>query len=74
MFKDHYFFSSQSQHLPQFQPLDNVLCQVFIYLTIWLSPSSGLGVALTETYPNVKYDAPEEVGGERKCFESPIRK
>ena len=27
-----------------------------------------------ETFPNVKYDAPEEVGGDRKCFDSPIRK
>ena len=27
-----------------------------------------------ETIPNVKYDAPEEVGGDRKCFDSPIRK
>ena len=27
-----------------------------------------------ETIPNVKYDAPEEVGGNRKCFDSPIRK
>ena len=26
------------------------------------------------TFPNVKYDAPEEVGGNRKCFDSPIRK
>ena len=30
--------------------------------------------ALVEIYPNVKYDAPEEVGGDRKCFNSPIRK
>ena len=27
-----------------------------------------------ETFPNVKYDAPEEVGGDSKCFDSPIRK
>ena len=27
-----------------------------------------------ETFPNVKYDALEEVGGDRKCFDSPIRK
>ena len=27
-----------------------------------------------KTFPNVKYDAPEEVGGNRKCFDSPIRK
>ena len=26
-----------------------------------------------QTFPNVKYDAPEEVGGDRKCFDSPIR-
>ena len=30
--------------------------------------------ALPETSPNVKYDAPEEVGGDRKSFDSPIRK
>ena len=33
-----------------------------------------IGGAPTETFPNVKYDAPEEVGGDRKCFDSPIRK
>ena len=27
-----------------------------------------------ETFPNVKYDVPEEVGGDRKCFDCPIRK
>ena len=27
-----------------------------------------------ETFPNVKYDAPEEVGDDRKYFDSPIRK
>ena len=27
-----------------------------------------------ETFPNVKYDAPEEVGDDRICFNSPIRK
>ena len=27
-----------------------------------------------ETFPSVKYDAPEEVGGDRKSFDSPIRK
>ena len=33
-----------------------------------------IGGASPETMPNVKYDAPEEVGGNRKCFESPIKK
>ena len=33
-----------------------------------------IGGAPPETFPNVKYDAPEEVGGDRKCFDSPIRK
>ena len=33
-----------------------------------------IGGAPPETFPNVKYDAPEEVGGKRKCFDSPIRK
>ena len=32
------------------------------------------GGAPPETFPNVKYDAPEEMGGDRKCFDSPIRK
>jgi hypothetical protein len=27
-----------------------------------------------ETFPKIKYDDPEEVGGDRKCFDSPIRK
>ena len=29
--------------------------------------------ASSETFPNVKYDAPEVMGGNRKCFDSPIR-
>ena len=33
-----------------------------------------IGGAPLETFPNAKYDAPEEVGGDRKCFDSPIRK
>ena len=33
-----------------------------------------IGGAPPETFPNVKYDAPEEVGGDRQCFDSPIRK
>ena len=33
-----------------------------------------IGGAPAKTFPNVKYDAPEEVGGDRKCFDSPIRK
>ena len=33
-----------------------------------------IGGAPPETFPNVKYDAPEEVGGESKCFDSPTRK
>ena len=33
-----------------------------------------IGGAPPETFPNVKYDAPEEIGGDRKCFDSPIRK
>ena len=27
-----------------------------------------------QTFPKVKYDTPEEVGDNRKCFDSPIRK
>ena len=33
-----------------------------------------IGGAPSETFPNVNYDAPEEVGGSRKCFDSPIKK
>ena len=33
-----------------------------------------IGGAPPETFPNVKYDAPEEEGGDKKCFDSPIRK
>ena len=33
-----------------------------------------IGGAPPETFPNVKYDTPEEVCGDNKCFESPIRK
>ena len=33
-----------------------------------------IGGAPHETSPNAKYDAPEEVGGNRKCFDRPIRK
>ena len=33
-----------------------------------------IGGAPSKTFPNVKYDAPKEVGGSRKCFDSPIRK
>ena len=29
-----------------------------------------IGGALPEAFPTVKYDAPEEVGGNRKCFDS----
>ena len=33
-----------------------------------------IGGAPPDTFPNAKYDAPEEMGGDRKCFDSPIRK
>ena len=33
-----------------------------------------MGGTPPEIFPSVKYDAPEEVGGDRKCFDSPIRK
>ena len=33
-----------------------------------------IGGALPDIFPNVKYDAPEEVGGDRKCLDSPISK
>ena len=34
----------------------------------------SIGGAPPDTFPNVKYDTPEEVGGDRKCFDSLIRK
>ena len=33
-----------------------------------------IGGTPPETFPNVRYDAPKEVGGNNKCFDSPIRK
>ena len=33
-----------------------------------------IGGAPLEIFPNVKYDATEEVHGDRKCFDSSIRK
>ena len=33
-----------------------------------------IGGAPPETFPSEKYDAPEEVGGDKKSFDSPIRK
>ena len=33
-----------------------------------------IGDAPSETFPNVKYDAPDEVGGDRKCFDIPNSK
>ena len=33
-----------------------------------------IGGAPPETISNVKYDAPEEMGGDRKGFDSPLRK
>ena len=33
-----------------------------------------IGGAPPETFPSEKYDAPEKVGGDRKSFDSPIRK
>ena len=44
------------------------------YLTrhiVSLAKFHRIGGAPPETFPNVKYDAPEEVGGDRKCFDSP---
>ena len=32
-----------------------------------------MGGATPKTFPNIKYDAPKEVGGNRKCLDSPIR-
>ena len=51
----------------------NILC----FNTLHIVPFEKfhrIGGAPPETFPNVKYDAPEEVGGDRKCFDSPISK
>ena len=32
-----------------------------------------IGGAPPKTFPNIKYDAPKEVGGNRKCLDSPIK-
>ena len=33
-----------------------------------------IGGASPQTFPYLKNDAPEELGGDRKCFDSPIGK
>ena len=33
----------------------------------------SIGGAPPETFPNVKYDAPEEMGGNKLFFDSPVR-
>ena len=33
-----------------------------------------IGGAPPENFPNVKNEDPEEVGGDRKCFDSSVRK
>ena len=45
-----------------------------IYHIVSCGKFHRIGGAPLETFPNVKYDAPEEVGGDRKCLDSPIRK
>ena len=55
----------------------------FLFLAVWalavdhIVPCGKfhrIGGAPPETFPSENYDAPEEVGGDRKCFDSPIRK
>ena len=46
--------------------------RAFCY-TVLFGKFHRTGGAPPETIPNVKYDAPEEVVGDRKCFDSPIR-
>ena len=53
------------------------LCYVGTYQITHIVPFrkfNRIGGAPPETFPNDKYDAPEKVGGDRKCFDSPIRK
>ena len=58
--------------------LSKKLCSLYELLTTHIVPFvkfHRIGGALPETFPNVKYEyAPEEVGGDRKCFDSRIRK
>ena len=48
-----------------------------VFITTHIVPCGKIhriGGAPPESFHNVKYDAPEEVGGDRKCLDSPIRK
>ena len=48
--------------------------QILVPVTFWtihivpFQKFHRIGGAPPETFHNVKYDAPEEVGGERKCY------
>ena len=49
-------------------------CKAIHYQIVPLGKFHRIRGAPPETFPNVKYDAPEEVCGDRKCFDSHIRK
>ena len=57
--------------------MSHVTFFIFIFFTgghiVQCGKFHRIGGAPPETFPNVKYDAPEEMGGDRKCFDSPIR-
>ena len=53
------------------------LPDVFFSMPLHIVPCGKfqrIGGATPKTFPSENYDAPEEVGGDRKCFDSPIRK
>ena len=64
----------------------SIFCVVFIKINQKISKISftahivpcgkfhRIGGAPPETFSSEKYDVPEEVGGDRKSFDSPIRK
>ena len=58
--------------------LEDLCVSPYLYVTYLHIVPFGkfhrIGGAPPKTFPNVKHDAPEEVGGNRKCFDSPIRK
>ena len=59
--------------LPFTRPKKSIIKKILTHIVPY-GKFHRIGGASPETLPNVKYDAPEEVGGDRKCFDSPIRK
>ena len=60
-----------------FIKISNLYRYIKLYLTMHIVPCGKFhrieGVP-PETFSSEKYDAPEAVGGDRKCFDSPNRK